>query len=169
MKEIFKYYNKLEEYILVSSLIFTTILLFTQVVLRYIFNSSFSSAEELARYIFIWQIWLGISIGEKEGKHLKLDFLSNLLEQKKLFKLKNILEIFASIILICFLLYLTFSGYQLVRKLINFHSLSASMRIPMYLVYLALPISTAATSIRLLKKIYFKGMYLINKLSIRGN
>ena len=58
MKKIAQCYNKLEEWLLVGSLAFSVILLFIQVIMRSVFNSSLSWSEELARYIFIWQIYI---------------------------------------------------------------------------------------------------------------
>lgn len=59
MKKVIGFYNSLEAHLLVISLAFTTLLIFVQVVMRYVFNNSLSWSEELARYVFIWQIWLG--------------------------------------------------------------------------------------------------------------
>ena len=57
-------WNKIEEYFLVYSLILMVALVFIQVIMRYIFNNSLSWSEELVRYIFIWQIWLGASLNQ---------------------------------------------------------------------------------------------------------
>lgn len=65
MKKLINFYNQLEAHLLVCSLIFTVILVFFQVILRYVFSSSLSWSEELARYIFIWQIWLGTSVAKE--------------------------------------------------------------------------------------------------------
>lgn len=54
-----KCWDHFEETILVYSYLLVVPLLFVQVVSRYVFNHSLSWSEELARYIFIWQVWLG--------------------------------------------------------------------------------------------------------------
>jgi len=164
MEKIIQYYNKLEEYILIGSLVFLVFLLFTQVVLRYVFNSSLSWAEELARYIFVWQVWLGISIGEKDHKHIRLDLLTQFFREKR--GVNYIIEIMDSIILLAFLIFLSIEGTRMVLLLIHAHSLSASMRLPMYIVYLALPVSAIITFFRLLREIYKKIIIFPSK--IRG-
>ena len=44
-----------------------------QVFCRYVLNSSLSWSEELARYLFIWMIYIGISYGVKLDKHICVD------------------------------------------------------------------------------------------------
>ena len=58
-------YNNLEEYLLVVSLVINVLLVFLQVIMRTVFKNSLTWSEELSRYIFIWQIWLGASIALK--------------------------------------------------------------------------------------------------------
>ena len=52
-----KLWDNLEEYILVYSMMFSVALVFVQVIMRYVFSNSLSWSEELARYLFLWQIW----------------------------------------------------------------------------------------------------------------
>ena len=75
MKKLINFYNQLEAHLLVCSLIFTVILVFFQVILRYVFSSSLSWSEELARYIFIWQIWLGTSVAQRDNSHVRIEAL----------------------------------------------------------------------------------------------
>ena len=56
-----KWFDNAEEYLLVGSLAFNVVLVFFQVVMRYVFQNSLSWSEELARYIFLWQTWVGAS------------------------------------------------------------------------------------------------------------
>ena len=64
MKKILKWLDdNIELYICVFLMSFMTLLVFVQVVMRYVFNNSLSWSEELARYTFIWLIYIGISYG----------------------------------------------------------------------------------------------------------
>ena len=65
--------DKLERNICIVLLTGMTLLIFIQVIMRYIFNNSLSWSEELARYFFIWLIYFGISYGAKIRKHLKIE------------------------------------------------------------------------------------------------
>lgn len=146
MKKFFKYYDKIETWALMGSLIFTVILTFIQVIMRFVFNNSLSWSEELNRYIFIWQIWLGASIGFKDNKHIKVDFLVDTLKGNA----KKTVEIFADILLLSFCIGLTYYGYVLVLGLVARNSLSVALKIPMALVYAALPFSSLIICFRLI-------------------
>ena len=65
--------KRFEELILVPSLVFTVILVFSQVVMRYVFQSSLYWSEELARYLFVWQTWLGASLAVREASHIRIE------------------------------------------------------------------------------------------------
>ena len=57
MKKVFMLLDKhLEEILLVFGTMVMILLIFYQVVMRRCFNSSIAWSEELARYIFIWQV-----------------------------------------------------------------------------------------------------------------
>ena len=73
-------YNHLEEYLLVGSLVFSVLLVFLQVVMRTVFKNSLSWSEELARYLFIWQTWLGVSIAFKEDEHIKVTLIYSIIK-----------------------------------------------------------------------------------------
>ena len=110
MKKVIGFYNSLEAHLLVISLAFTTLLIFVQVVMRYVFNNSLSWSEELARYVFIWQIWLGTSVSMKGNDHIRMDMLSNKLKGRG----KLVLAIVANVILLLFCVFLVKYGFDLV-------------------------------------------------------
>ena len=75
MKKIVRIYDAFEEKFLMLQLAIAVTVIFIQVVMRYIFNSSLSWSEELARYLYIWQGWLGISFVERKKAHIAIDTL----------------------------------------------------------------------------------------------
>ncbi len=54
---------------------FMTVLIFVQVVLRYVFMSPLAWAEELGRYLLVWISLLGSVYALREGLHVKITFL----------------------------------------------------------------------------------------------
>jgi len=50
-----------------------TLISFTQVIMRYVFNSGWGGALELTRILFAWMILFGMSYGIKMGSHLGVD------------------------------------------------------------------------------------------------
>ena len=60
MKKILKFLNDyLEETICIILMSVMTIIIFIQVIMRYVMHNSLSWSEELARYCFIWLIYIG--------------------------------------------------------------------------------------------------------------
>ncbi len=51
------------------------VLVFTNVVLRYGFNSGISVSEELSRWLFVWMTFAGAIVAVREHAHLGTDFL----------------------------------------------------------------------------------------------
>lgn len=55
------------------------VLVFGNVVLRYAFNSGIAVSDELARWSFVWLVFLGAVVGLREHAHLGVDVLLRLL------------------------------------------------------------------------------------------
>lgn len=149
MKKLLSAYDWLEAHLLAFSLAFTTILIFIQVIMRYIFNNSLSWSEELARYIFIWQIWLGTSISMKENEHICLDMLNNKLKGKA----KLALALFANALMLMFCAFLAKYGWDLVYSMMTRGNRSVALKIPMWMVYFSLPFSQLAVGLRIIGRI----------------
>ncbi|MGI5948809.1 TRAP transporter small permease [Peptoniphilus sp.] len=150
MKNLFKKYNKVEEVVLIASLVINVIIVFTQVIMRYFFNSSLSWSEELSRYIFIWQVWLGTSIAFVDDQHINVDLIYQLVKSKKGHK---ILDTIRYTVWLIFNLYLVKIGFELIASMSARNALSSGMRIPLAYVYVVLPISAILLSIRIIDKL----------------
>lgn len=55
------------------------IVIFYQVILRYVFNASNIWSEELARYLMCYSVLLGAAIAVRKYSHLQVDFVINML------------------------------------------------------------------------------------------
>lgn len=56
------------------------VLVFVNAVLRYVFNRSLPESEEFARFFFVWTIFLGIIVGYRDGSHVSVTILTDLLK-----------------------------------------------------------------------------------------
>jgi len=72
-----KIIDNLEEIICVIALAAMTILTFTNVVTRYVFNFSMNFAEEISTYLFVLLSLFGASIAAKRGAHLGFTLLAD--------------------------------------------------------------------------------------------
>lgn len=122
--------------------------IFLQVVMRQL-DSSLSWSEELARYCFIWLVYIGISYGVKKDRHIKVDVALLLLKDKG----KIILTIIANLLFMVFAIFVIRYGYDIANQLLNFGQKSPANQIPMGLVYMATPIGMGLTLIRLIQNL----------------
>lgn len=142
-------YDKLEEYVLCASLVVTTLIIFAQIIMRPI--SALKWSEELTRYIFIWQIWMGVSIAEREDQHIKVELLFSFVKSKKA---RAVVDVIATLIWISFSAFLVYVGIELVQQMMVRGNVSGAMRLPMYIVYIVLPLSSFVLCLRLLARLY---------------
>jgi len=107
---------------------------FLQVIFRYLLNHPLFWSEELSRFSFVWIVFVGAAVAMKRGAHIGVDyFVKNLPLQ-----LKNYLRILVTILELFFLLTVIDRSILVVR--VNMSQHSPAMRIPMGLVYLAIPV-----------------------------
>lgn len=144
-----KAWDHFEEYILIGSFFFSVPLVFFQVIMRYVFDSSLGWSEELARYVFLWQIWLGASYAAKQSRHIRIEMLKDILPPKA----KKALEIMVILIWMFFMGFLAIKGGQMTRKILTLGQKSSAMRIPMGWAYLSVPAGSGLMFIRLAEKL----------------
>lgn len=113
------------------------LLVFGQVVTRYIFNYTPSFGEELARYLFVWVVFLALPLVAKSGGHMAIETLTSRVHGATL-KLLNIL---ADIFTIVFLLIMVVCGVEMVMR--TSYQTSPAMMIPMSWVYCVIPFGCA--------------------------
>lgn len=75
IQTINKILNQLEETVLALLLAAMTLVTFSQVVARYVFNTGSPWALEFTIFLFAWLILLGMSYGVRVGAHIGVDLL----------------------------------------------------------------------------------------------
>jgi TRAP-type C4-dicarboxylate transport system permease small subunit len=123
--------NRLLHAVIAICLSCMAIFVFGNVVLRYLFNSGITWAEEASRYLFIWLIFLGAIVASRENAHLGVDTLVSRLSVKnrrRVYVLNNLL--------LAITMGLCADGtWKLTELTIN--QVSASMRLPLAFVYVS--------------------------------
>jgi TRAP-type C4-dicarboxylate transport system permease small subunit len=147
-KKLGNIYNHIEEIFLVACLAIMVAVIFAQVVMRYAFNNSLSWSEELARYLFVWVSWMGISFGQKKGEHITITMLEDKLKGKAKIGLRVIGNILTLAILAVLLIY----GVKVTDKIFGMHTVTAALHIPKWTMYLSVPLSCFLMAARVLKK-----------------
>ncbi|MEC5293117.1 MULTISPECIES: TRAP transporter small permease [unclassified Aurantimonas] len=105
-----------------------------QVAGRYIFNYSVAGAVEIATFTQIWMVLLGAGIAMRRGQHVAIDLLPAVLPLR--FARMAILA--AAIGSIAFLLVVIKGSFPLIR--FGFMQSSSALLIPMWIIYLCLPL-----------------------------
>lgn len=128
--------NAIEEGIIAFLFAAMTLVTFSQVVARYVFNSGAVWAVELTTNLFAWMVLFGISYGVKVNAHLGVDAFVRLFDSRKQ-------RIFALIAVAAGLIYagILFSGsWEYVAKLYKIGIQAEDLEIPRWILKMALPI-----------------------------
>ena len=112
------------------------LVVFSQVVSRYVFNSSLTWAEEMARYLQVWVVLLAAAAAVRSGSHISVDYATYNLPMKY----KRLLQIIIMFLTTFFLYFVTTYGFKLFLYIHNSRQLSPAMQIPMSIAYSAIPL-----------------------------
>lgn len=134
--------NKIEEIAVIAMFALMVVVIFAQVIMRYVFNNSLYWSEELGKFLFVWISWLGISLGEREGEHIKITMLTGRLPFKK----AHIFNILSSLIVlaICFITFY----YSASLVISQWTTKYAGIHISISWGYLAVAVGTGLMSLR---------------------
>lgn len=112
-----------------------TILIFTQVVCRYVMHNSLTWSEELGRYLFVWITFVGLPVALKAGAHVAIDLLLKKTKGRFHIAILTINAVATAILGIV----IFYSGIRLV--LLGVGQISSAMQLPMQYVYTIIPVS----------------------------
>lgn len=153
MKKVLKW---LDEYLEMSICIILmsamTLLVFVQVIMRYVFQNSLSWSEELARYLFIWLIYIGISYGCKIMKHIKIDAGLKLFPKK----MRPLIVVLGDLLVLGFAIYIVITGYELILMQVRLHKVSPALQLPLQYVNAAPVAGFALAAVRQIQTIIYR-------------
>ncbi len=107
---------------------------FMQVFWRYVLESSLYWSEELLRYMYVWVIFLGVSVGIRSRLHVAIDAFITLLRGRPRYVLKTIVHLLT----VAFFVLLIVIGIRF--TVYNLGQISPAVQLPMSLVYLGIPL-----------------------------
>jgi len=137
-------FNNFEGYCCAVLLAVMTVVVFLQVVFRFVIKASLPWSEELSRYLQVYITYFGCAYGIKTGAHLGVDAFTYLLPEKGR-RVLNIIVMLGSMV-VCALI-MKF-GWDIVMSQIQSGQLSSAMRIPMWTIYIAIPVGMALCVVR---------------------
>lgn len=101
-------YDGVMRFLAGSSMAIIAVVMLVQVVARYGFNASLIWAEELCRYILIWQTFLFISMAFRQGELVAVDILQMVLPKKLIYALR----VLVALPIVVFLALMVKNGYD---------------------------------------------------------
>lgn len=141
-----KKFNRIEEGFLIATLVLMVALIFGQVIGRYIFQNAPSWTEEAARYIHIFQVWIGAGYAVKLREHIKVSAFIDLFHGMT----RKVLDLVALIIWFLMVLLVAIFGTELVMTTLQYGQVAPATQIPFWLPYLAVPLGALSMMIRLI-------------------
>jgi len=143
--------EKLEEWILILSFMFLVVLVFAQVFFRYVISQSLGWSEELSRYILIWIVWISACYIMRSGKHIRIEMIKNRFSESN----QKWIDALVLLLWSVFAAFLGVEGTKLVLEVQVTGQVSPSIGIPMWMVYMALPIGGVLMIIRIIQQFYW--------------
>ena len=151
--------DKLEENLIAALMAAATLIIFVAVLHRYaaglhipvvqdfLLSLDFSWAQELCIYLFVWMAKFGAAYGVRTGIHVGVDVLVNRLDERW----RRGCILFGLGAGALFTGTVATLGARLVWGLYHTTQVAADLRVPMWLVYLAIPLGSALMCFRFLQ------------------
>ena len=142
-----RWIDRIEELVLVLLMSAMTIVTFSQVVARYVFNSGAVWALELTVYLFAWLVLLGASMLVRTGAHIGIDAFTGLFgpRMQRGFGLAAIL---VSLLYAALMLY---GAWDYVSRIARFGIEAEDLPVPLWIPLAALPLGIALLLARLVQ------------------
>ena len=122
--------NAFEEGMIAFLLAAMTLITFSQVIARYLFNTGAVWALELTVYLFAWLVLFGMSYGVKIGVHLGVDAVVKMLPAHG----QRVLTILAALCCIAYAGILFFGGWEYFAKIYRFGIATEDLYVPRIIV-----------------------------------
>lgn len=134
---------RLNQWLVIGLMASMAVLVFVNVVMRYLFNQSIVWVEEVTQYEMIWVAYLGAGLALREGRHVAVDTLQDWLPDLSRRALRNLLAVAIAV----FLAALVVLGIQI--AMFTWDQETPVLNIPSGLPYLAVPLGAAAMLLHL--------------------
>lgn len=141
-----------------------TLLLFIEVVSRYVFHHSSALNSEIAGQCFIWFIYLSISYVTGQKNHIVVDIAPMIFPKSWL----KVIDIISNIIFLAFSAIMTVYGTMLVMSTMEYQFTLTISGISMGVVYSIIPFAFGIMTVRLLLFTYDSIRTVLNPSSREG-
>jgi TRAP-type C4-dicarboxylate transport system permease small subunit len=124
-------FSNLERYLAIFFTVGMVLLLFMQIVSRYILQYSFTWTEELAIICFILSTYTGATLAVTRRQHLKIKILHSLVKPKT----EKVLDLISNVVFAFVMLVLGKGMFLIVSNLFRYRAMYIASEIPKFIVY----------------------------------
>ena len=147
-KRLAKWWNKLEESVMISLLCGMAVVMMVQIFSRYVLGMSLSWSEEITRYMFIWSAFMSISLCTKLTISIRIDAFIRLFTKKG----RALVKMFNLTVELAFFLYLIPHAWHYLLSTIESGQVSPACGIPMYFIQSAPLVCFCLCCVRILER-----------------
>jgi len=141
MKKFEDYFLAFNRWALILILAAMSVIIFTNVVLRYTTNQSIEWAEEVARHMMIWLTFIGCGPVLRYGGHIAIDNLQDSMPTRA----AQALRIVIALLVTAFCVFCIWFGWQYMDR--TQYQITPATQISISWIYLALPLGMGMTLI----------------------
>lgn len=162
LKKIYSWFDVNFEPVIVVSLFFVmTSLVALQVILRFVFQTGFSWAEEVSRYIFVWVIYLAVSYATRNNRHIKLSVILRLFPEKG----QRVMTIISDFLFFIFSGVIFYYCYNVVKTTQEFGDMAITIEVSMNVLYAAGFVGFGLNTIRLIQNLVWRFRFFNSDLN----
>lgn len=128
--------NLLLKYIVSVMFIALAVLVFFQVITRFVIDYPLAWSEEISKYLMIYIVFFGSALAVKDRQHIAIDFLTEIVSPANKRKLNGLILIICSI----FFVILTYFGFVLTFTVLD--QATPTLRFSIAWAYAAIPVGS---------------------------
>ncbi len=136
-----------EQFVVTVGFAAGTLLLFANVVARYLFDTGFQWVLETVQYLFAWVVLIGAAHGVKPGIHLGIDIVTRKFSPP----VRRWLALMALMVCLAFTIPVFLLSVDYTWKVWQWGDLTLDLQIPQWIPYLAIPVGLLLMTYRLLQ------------------
>lgn len=134
----------LNQFLVGGLMLVMTVLVFANVVLRYLAGFSLPWVEEITRYMMIWVTYLGAGLALRAGVHVAVELLQDMIPAP----LTHVLRTGIAVVILVFLAAVAWYGFSYAQFAMR--QTSPVLNIPLGIVYLGIPLGCVLAAAHLM-------------------
>ena len=134
-----KFIEKFEKFVACASVSVMAILVFVNVIARFVFNSPLAVADEMSCYLFVLMSFMGTAIAARRKAHLGLTIVTDKLSPAAARKVQVLMYLIAAL----FCLLIVVFGVEMVMSQYTLGQETATMQWPEWIYGLFVPVGAA--------------------------